>query len=186
MPLLLGKQVIGVLYAANRAVRPFAREDVALLVSLAAHAAIAIDNARLLSETQLALGELEAASELLRSHTENVERAADAHDRLTRIVLHGGGVDDVVREVREVLGGEVVVLDPAGAVLAASDARRGAGPVRSSTPPPGPSTPAAPSEGAGVVATPVVAGADQLARSCCAGPAPWPRATSGSWSGPRW
>lgn len=121
VPLLLGKQVIGVLYAANRDVRPFGREEAALLVSLAAHAAIAIDNARLLNETQLALSELETASELLRSHTESVERAADAHDRLTRIVLHGGGVEDVVREVREVLGGEVVVLDTGGAVLAATD-----------------------------------------------------------------
>jgi sugar diacid utilization regulator len=121
VPLRLGKQVIGVLYAANRDVRPFGRDDVALLVSLAAHAAIAIDNARLLAETQLALSELEAASELLRSHTESVERAADAHDRLTRIVLRGGGVDDVVREVREVLGGEVVVVDTSGSVLATTD-----------------------------------------------------------------
>lgn len=162
VPLLLGKQVIGVLYAANRQVRPFDRDAAALLVSLAAHAAIAIDNARLLAETQLALTELEAASELLRSHTENVERAADAHDRLARIVLHGGGVDDVVREIREVLGGEVVVVDPSGAVVA-------------TTSPGSPPTDAElrtcrtsletsrTAEGDGVHAAPVVAGADQLA-----------------------
>lgn len=162
VPLLLGKQVIGVLYAANRATRPFVRDDVALLVSLAAHAAIAIDNARLLAETQLALSELEAASALLRSHTENVERAADHHDRLTRVVLQGGGVDDVVREVREVLGGEVLVVDPGGTVLAttAEDAPptpeeltavlRAVGTSRTA-------------EAAGVFATPVVAGADHLA-----------------------
>ncbi len=161
VPLLLGKQVIGVLYAANRDVRPFGREAVALLVSLAAHAAIAIDNARLLSETQLALSELEAASELLRRRTDSVERAADAHDRLTRIVLHGGGTDDVVREVREVLGGEVVVTDPAGAVLASTDA---------ATPPTKEERAVArraleqswTAGGRGVFATPVVAGADQL------------------------
>ncbi|MFP5253542.1 MAG: helix-turn-helix domain-containing protein [Actinomycetes bacterium] len=120
VPLQLGTQVIGVLYAANREVRPFGRDDAALLVSLAAHAAIAIDNARLLAETQLALTELEAASEELRAHTESVERAADAHDRLSRVVLRGGGVDDVVHEVREVLGGEVLVVDTAGQVLAAT------------------------------------------------------------------
>jgi hypothetical protein len=120
VPLLLGKQVIGVLYAANRSARPFDREDVALLVSLAAHAAIAIDNARLLAETQLALSELESASELLHQHTESVERAADAHDRLTRVVLHGGDVEDVVREVHEVLGGEVVAVDTSAAVVASS------------------------------------------------------------------
>jgi DNA-binding PucR family transcriptional regulator len=122
VPLVLGKQVLGVLYAANRTVRPFSREEVALLVSLAAHAAIAIDNARLLAETQAALIELETASELLKSHTDSVERAADAHDRLSRLVLHGGGVEDVVREVHEVLGGDVLVLDTSDAVLGSTAA----------------------------------------------------------------
>ncbi|HEU4514289.1 MAG TPA: GAF domain-containing protein [Nocardioidaceae bacterium] len=162
VPLLLGKQVIGVLYAANRRVRPFDRDAAALLVSLAAHAAIAIDNARLLSETQLALTELEATSEMLRAHTANVERAADAHDRLTRIVLHGGGVADVVREIREVLGGEVVVVDPGGSVIAttapgatptAEELETSRAALESSRT----------AEGAGVFAAPVVAGSDALA-----------------------
>ena len=162
VPLLLGKQVIGVLYAANRHVRPFGREDVSLLVSLAAHAAIAIDNARLLAETQLALSELESASELLRSHTDNVERAADAHDRLTRVVLQGGGVADVVREVREVLGGQVFVVDTTGTVIATTDPDSVLSPLELES-----ARSALESSrtigGAGVFATPVVAGADQLA-----------------------
>ncbi len=162
VPLLLGKQVIGVLYAANRDVRPFGREDAALLVSLAAHAAIAIDNARLLAETQLALSELEAASELLRSHTENVERAADAHDRLTRVVLQGGGVDDVVREVREVLGGQVFVVDPAGEVIASTDPASALSTKELETAGRAAQTNRT-VEGAGVFATPVIAGADLLA-----------------------
>lgn len=161
VPLILGTRVIGVLYAANRTVRPFGREDVALLVSLAAHAAIAIDNARLLAETQLALAELESASELLQLHTTSVEKAADAHDRLTGLVLHGGGVADVAREVREVLGGEVLVVDPDQAVLvctggppAPTDAEtevflRAASTTQSV-------------DGEGLCATPVVAGADHL------------------------
>ncbi len=162
VPLLLGKQVIGVLYAANRHVRPFGREDVALLVSLAAHAAIAIDNARLLAETQLALSELESASELLKSHTLSVERAADAHDRLTRVVLQGGGVHDVAREVREVLGGEVVVVDTAGSVMVATDPA--APPTVQELETAGRSRETSRTvEGNGVFATPVTAGADHLA-----------------------
>ncbi len=161
VPLLLGRQVIGVLYAANRSVRPFSREEVALLVSLAAHAAIAIDNARLLAETQLALTELEAASELLKSHTASVERAADAHDRLAGLVLHGGGVADVAREVREVLGGELLVLDPDQGVLASTE---------EAVPPSGPEKDAATRalavsrtlDDVGVCATPVIAGDDHL------------------------
>lgn len=120
VPLRLGQQVIGVLYAANRDVRPFDREAVALLSSLAAHAAVAIDNARLLSETQHALSELEHASALLRRHTDSVERAADAHDRLTRIVAHGGDAEDVVREIHAVLDGPITVVDPDDRVVAAS------------------------------------------------------------------
>ncbi len=161
VPLQLGNQVIGVLYAANREVRPFGRDDAALLVSLAAHAAIAIDNARLLAETQLALSELEAASEELRAHTESVERAADAHDRLSRIVLRGGGADDVVHEVREVLGGDVLVVDTNGQVVAAT----------CETPPGEDDLEAAREalassrtvEGRDVYATPVVAGDNHLA-----------------------
>ncbi|PVG84843.1 diguanylate phosphodiesterase [Nocardioides gansuensis] len=117
VPLTLGKRVIGVLYAANRCVRPFTRADTALLVSLAAHAAIAIDNARLLAETQAALAELKVTSEQLRVHSGSVERAAAAHDRLTALLVRGGGVDDVAAVVAEVLGGEVTLLDPAAAVL---------------------------------------------------------------------
>ena len=57
-PMRLGARIVGVLFAANRTSRPFAREDVTLSGSLAAHAAVAIDNARLLEETRAALAEL--------------------------------------------------------------------------------------------------------------------------------
>lgn len=111
VPLQLGTRVIGVLYAANRSERPFAREEVALLGSLAAHAAVAIDNARLLDETRAALEELGQASHLVREHSEAVERAANAHDRLADLVLRGGGVEDVAATVTEVIGGSLLVLD---------------------------------------------------------------------------
>ena len=120
VPLRLGSRVIGVLFAANRSERPFAREEVALLSSLAAHAAVAIDNARLLEETREALEELNAASGLVRAHSEAVERAAAAHDRLADLVLRGGGVADVAAAVTEVLGGELLVLDREGRALTSS------------------------------------------------------------------
>jgi DNA-binding PucR family transcriptional regulator len=110
--------VIGVLFAANRTARPFAREEVALLVSLAAHAAIAIDTARLLAETQAALEELSAANAVIRAHSQSVERAAAAHDRMTTLVLRGGGVEDVAAAVVDVLDGALLVLDADGRHLA--------------------------------------------------------------------
>lgn len=120
VPLHLGGRVIGVLFAADRRPRPFAREEVALLSSLAAHAAVALDNARLLTETRTALNELEKANARLRESAESMQRAAGAHERLTELVLRGGGVDDVVRELAAVLGGDVFVVDPELRQLASS------------------------------------------------------------------
>nr|BFE83570.1 hypothetical protein GCM10020093_061710 [Planobispora longispora] len=114
VPLKLGGRVIGVLFAANRSVRPFTQDEVVLLGSLAAHAAVAIDNARLLQETRNALEELSEANRQVNAHSEAVERAALAHDRMTGLVLRGGGVEDVAAVVTEVLGGSLVVLDGTG------------------------------------------------------------------------
>ncbi|OEV25402.1 diguanylate phosphodiesterase, partial [Streptomyces nanshensis] len=105
VPLLLGgREVIGVLYAADRRERVFEPEQIALLRSFAAHAAVAIDSTRLLTETTQALAGLRAVNETIR-------RASDIHDRLTELVLRGGGVDDVTRALAEVLGGRVEFRD---------------------------------------------------------------------------
>ena len=120
VPLVLRGDVLGVLYAANRTARPFAREEVSLLVSLAAHAAIAIDSARLLEEMRRTLGDLESATELVRAHSRSVERAAAAHDRFAEMVLRGGGVEDVAAAVAEVLAAPVVVLDDEARLVASS------------------------------------------------------------------
>ncbi|MER7467919.1 helix-turn-helix domain-containing protein [Streptomyces sp. NPDC097981] len=118
VPLRVGTRVIGVLYAADRAVRDFAPDAVALLSSLADHAAVAIDSARLLEETRAALVELGVATETARARSEAVRLAAETHDRLTRLVLRGGDVADVAREVAALLGGSLVVHDADGAELA--------------------------------------------------------------------
>ncbi|GAA2935106.1 helix-turn-helix domain-containing protein [Streptomyces enissocaesilis] len=119
VPLTLGSQVIGVLFAADRRARVFEREQIALLGSFAAHAAVAIDTANLLAETRSALTELERANEIIRDRSGVIERASDVHDRLTELVLRGGGVDDVARAVSEVLDGTVEFTaadgEPAGA-----------------------------------------------------------------------
>ncbi|MCX5389121.1 GAF domain-containing protein [Streptomyces sp. NBC_00094] len=107
VPLSLGSQVIGVLFAADRRARVFEREQVALLGSFAAHAAVAIDTANLLAETRSALAELERANDIIREHSGVIERASEVHDRLSELVLHGGGVLDVADAVSEVLGGAV-------------------------------------------------------------------------------
>ncbi|MCX4825149.1 GAF domain-containing protein [Streptomyces sp. NBC_01142] len=111
VPLMLGSQVIGVLFAADRRARVFEREQVALLGSFAAHAAVAIDTANLLAETRSALAELERANEIIRDHSGVIERASEVHDRLTEVVLRGGGVHDVAAALSEVLDGTVEFTD---------------------------------------------------------------------------
>ncbi|MGV9263716.1 helix-turn-helix domain-containing protein [Kitasatospora sp. NPDC003701] len=118
VPLLLGGRVIGVLFAADRSPRAFSPDEVALLCSLAAHAAIALDTAKSLADTRAALAELNSANELIRAHSAAVQRAEQGHDRLTDLVLRGAEVPDVAAAVAALLGGEIAVLDTEGEPLA--------------------------------------------------------------------
>ncbi|XVS66357.1 helix-turn-helix domain-containing protein [Actinosynnema sp. CA-299493] len=111
VPLKLDRRVIGVLYAANRSPRQFPPDEVALLSSLADHAAIALDTAHLLEETR-------AAGETISAHNEAMRRAEDAHDRLTDLVLRGADVPEVAAAVAKVLDGGIVVHDSDGVELA--------------------------------------------------------------------
>ncbi|MQS11943.1 GAF domain-containing protein [Streptomyces kaniharaensis] len=122
VPLLLGGRVIGVLFAADRSPRAFSPDEVALLCTLAAHAAIALDTAKSLADTRAALAELNTANELVRAHSAAVQRAEQAHDRLTDLVLRGAEVPDVAAAVATLLGGETAVLDVEGEPLAGGPA----------------------------------------------------------------
>ncbi|WP_406381119.1 helix-turn-helix domain-containing protein [Streptomyces sp. NBC_01618] len=132
VPLLLGSsrggtgKVIGVLFAADRAPRVFSPDEVALLCSLAAHAAIAIDTARALADTRSALDELaETNAELaeanaaVRAHSAAMQRAEESHDRLTDLVLRGRDVKDVAAAVAGLLDSPLTIHDPGGRPLAA-------------------------------------------------------------------
>ncbi|UQS22929.1 GAF domain-containing protein [Amycolatopsis thermalba] len=104
VPLSLGGTVIGVLYASDRTPRDFTPDEVALLSSLADHAVIALDNARLLDE--------------ISSHSAAMHRAEEAHDRLMDLVLRGGDVPEVAAAVADVLHGSIGLFDAAGEELA--------------------------------------------------------------------
>ncbi|MGW5865223.1 helix-turn-helix domain-containing protein [Streptomyces sp. NPDC055239] len=120
VPLVRGDQVIGVLFAANRRSRPFADHEVALLVSLADHAAIAIENATLFQDVRRAVDELTRANAVIQAHSESIERAAALHERLIGIVLDGAGLPIVAETLADVLGGSILVLDARRSTLAAA------------------------------------------------------------------
>lgn len=103
-PLLVDGQFVGVLFTANRSRRPFRHDEVALLGSLAALAAVSLVQTRRAAETTAALAALSDA------HA-GIQQAATAHDRFARVVLGGGGVDDIAAALGELLGCWVAVLD---------------------------------------------------------------------------
>ncbi|MFF3615554.1 helix-turn-helix domain-containing protein [Streptomyces sp. NPDC002580] len=127
VPLMIGPQVIGVLFAADRRARVFEREQIALLGSFAALAAAAIDTANSLAETRSALDRLGRANEIIRDRSGVIERASDVHDRLAELVLHGGGVQDVAAAVSEVLDGTVEFTEPEATPAIAVEAARADG-----------------------------------------------------------
>ncbi|MFD5189570.1 helix-turn-helix domain-containing protein [Streptomyces sp. NPDC058357] len=99
VPLKFGDQVYGVLFAANRRVRPFSQDEVDLLISLANHAALAIENATLFEE---------------------VRKTAAVHERLTAVALDGGGPAGLASALADVLRGSVLVLDAQDRPLASA------------------------------------------------------------------
>jgi GAF domain-containing protein len=110
-PLVVDGRFVGVLFASNRTRRPFSRDEVSLLGSLAALAAVTLLQVRAAAETAAALDQLSAA------HA-GVEHAAAAHDRFAEIVLSGGDVDAIAAALAELLDMWVVLVDAGGNELA--------------------------------------------------------------------
>jgi uncharacterized protein YigA (DUF484 family) len=106
VPLRLRGRVAGVLMVAQRAVRRFTAAESSLLTSLGSFAAIAIENAKLVTA-------LAAANDRL-------ERAVRLHDRLSEVALHGGAPEDVVVPLSELVPGLVLVADERDEVRAAA------------------------------------------------------------------
>ncbi|MFT5222817.1 MAG: sugar diacid utilization regulator, partial [Glaciecola sp.] len=90
----------------------FDDSEVALLSSLASHAAAAIDNARLYDSLRETASELEVANIDLRDKVAAIDRAATLHEQLTGIVVRGGGVAEVLAALSNVLGDDVVFRLP--------------------------------------------------------------------------
>jgi hypothetical protein len=69
---------------------------------------------------QRSVDELTKANALIQAHSQSIEQAAALHERLTTIVLCGGGMADVAQTLAEVLGGGILVLDARGRTIAAA------------------------------------------------------------------
>lgn len=122
VPLQVEARVLGVLFVANRFARSFAQQEVALLSSLAAHAALAIDNARMFEDTEKAMRQVSKANELLEARAKEVEKAATVHEQLTALVVRGGDLKGLAAMVAEALSGRIAILDEGLRVICTADA----------------------------------------------------------------
>jgi len=114
VPLHARGEPFGVLFAAERSVRPFVDGEISLLAGLAGHASAAIENARLFDAEK-------AAAEELRAGAASVGRAIALHERLTEAAVRGGGPRAVVKALADVLAVPVQLVDANDVPLAGPD-----------------------------------------------------------------
>jgi len=144
-PMRRGTHVTGVLFACSRTTRRFAAREVALLAALADHAAVAIDNARLLQDVQRSAADLAAAEGRARAHADHVEDVARARDSLAALALDGAGVPELLEAASAFVPGRLEAEVPhaglryltssseTGEVLPAFEVDISAGPERLGT-----------------------------------------------------
>lgn len=156
VPLRLGDDVIGALFVANRHERTFDTSEIELLQSLADHAAIVIENARLFEAAEVTARQLGETHAELSRQGRALERASAAHEQLMPMALRGADLGELVERVAGMLDGTVIAVGTGGEVLATA----GASPAPDPLPVPAPGTVgAAPAPGApGQWTVPVRAG----------------------------
>jgi PAS domain S-box-containing protein len=125
VPILIGGAPEGLVYVANRAARPFTDDDEAVLVRLADHAAIAIQNARLFEE------QVRLTAEAERHHQEALALELVAR-QITSSLDREEVLQRIVDRARALCGSDVAALaaadetGEAGHSVATSGARSGA------------------------------------------------------------
>lgn len=111
VPLLAGNEVLGALFAANRATYEFSPEEIALLGAFADHAAVVLQTARLLETARSAAAEASDATRVLAGNLAAMERSTRVHEDLTAVVVSGGSAQEIAVTLSGALGRRVVILD---------------------------------------------------------------------------
>lgn len=96
VPLRRPGRVVGVLLVGERGGRQYLPDEVALVESLAAHAAIALENAELLESSRRAVERLRQSNAAVHERVTAAELCAATQSRIARQVLDGAGLDDVL------------------------------------------------------------------------------------------
>lgn len=132
VPLAVGDEVLGALFACNRFAHDFTPDDVLLLSAFADHAAAVLHSARAIADREAATARAEEAYRSLESHLAATVAASETHEELATAVISGGSVLDLVATLARRLGRPVWALDPEARVLPGGREGRGALPDRRS------------------------------------------------------
>ncbi|MFC7515802.1 helix-turn-helix domain-containing protein [Herbaspirillum sp. GCM10030257] len=127
VPLLFNDTVIGLLFVADRYHRAHTALNIAILSTLATHAAVAINNAKAFEHAKIALEKADRAHAELERHATDVQRAAEAHEQLTSLLSKGASLNTLVQAVAQLLTGSIIVLDEAFQVISRANSPEHAG-----------------------------------------------------------
>lgn len=119
VPIMSDAEVIGVLIVADRYRRFHQPWEISVLGTLAAHASVAIRNARTFEQKQQALRSAEQANRELEDKVAVLEHATEAHEKLTTQIAKGGSQQEMIHLIANLLTGELAFLDPVGSVTSA-------------------------------------------------------------------
>ncbi|HXH32998.1 MAG TPA: helix-turn-helix domain-containing protein [Plantibacter sp.] len=117
VPLAVGGEVLGALFACNRFGYDYTPDDVLLLSAFADHAAAVLHTARALADRAAATVRAEEAYRELQRHLAATELASRIHEELTSAAMTGGTVVDLVATLSRRLGRRVLALDAQGRPL---------------------------------------------------------------------
>lgn len=117
VPLAVGDEVLGALFACNRFAHESSPEEVLLLSAFADHAAAVLHSARVLASAEAATLRAEQAYHELEKHLSATQSASAIHEELTTTVMSGGTVVDIVETLSRGLDTQVWALDRSGRPL---------------------------------------------------------------------
>ncbi len=117
VPLLCDGNVLGLLFVADRYHRTHTALNIAILSTLATHAAVAINNAKAFEQVKIALQKADLAHAELEHHARCVQGAAEAHEQLTSLLAKGASLGALCQAVALLLEGDVLVVDEASQVI---------------------------------------------------------------------
>ena len=120
VPLAVGDEVLGALFACNRHAHDFTPDQVLLLSGFADHAAAVLHSARVLADSAAARAHAEEAYGELQRHLAATQVASSIHEQLTAAVMSGATIVDLVTTLSGRLGRRVWALDEGARPLGAS------------------------------------------------------------------